>query len=115
MSLTAVKAFFHRILIALIGPSRVVLGMLAFLSGFLTAAGGALYALFGAGVEVTHYLRTTSAPDFVDLLVAAAIGAWVGAVIFCIGLALLWASRRLDPNGAVRTNKAVAHQRRAVR
>ncbi len=85
MSLIAVKAFFHRLLAAAAGPSRVALGMLAFLIGFLITVTGAFTALFGAGNLVRLYLSTAGTHDLVDLLAAAAIGAWAGAAVFCMG------------------------------
>ena len=109
-SLIAVKSFFHRVLLALVGPSRAVLGMIAFLAGLLSAGGGALYALFGGGNAVTQYLQSTRAPDLADLVSAVAVGAWVGVVVFGIGFALLWSSRWLDPNGPVRGSKAAARK-----
>ncbi|HEX6819266.1 MAG TPA: hypothetical protein VF120_12890 [Ktedonobacterales bacterium] len=109
------KAIILRVVGALVGPSRVVLGMLAFLVGFLTAGAGAFTMIFGAGNAMRQYLATAVGPNLVELVAAAAVGAWVGAAILCIGLAFLWVSRRLDPNGAVRSNKVPTRKRSAAR
>lgn len=109
------KSSILRLGTAAVGASRVILGMLAFLVGFLTAGAGAFTAVFGAGNAVREYLATAADPNLVALVAAAAVGAWVGAVILGVGLAFLWVSRRLDPNGAVRSSQAPARKRSVVR
>lgn len=68
------KANIRRVGTPVVGASRVVLGMLAFLLGFLVLAGGVFTAFLGARTQVLAYFATAKAPSVVEMLGAAAAG-----------------------------------------